>query len=137
MSLKDKHMADKLQFSLVSPERELFAGAVDQVDIPGTEGDLGILPNHSPLMAAIRTGAITVYSDGVQTKYFVQGGFADVTPDGLTVLAERAGPLEALTADSLTAEITAAEAKLAGLEGDAALAATQDLDGLRALQAGL
>ena len=53
-------MADKLIFSLVSPEAELFSGDVDQVDIPGSESDLGILPNHSPLMAAIRTGAITV-----------------------------------------------------------------------------
>ena len=130
-------MADKLHFSLVSPERELFAGAVDQVDIPGTEGDLGIFANHSPLMAAIRTGAITVYNDGVETKYFVQGGFADVTSEGLTVLAERAGLLETLTAENLTADIAAAEAKLGGLEGDAALAATQDLDGLRALQASL
>jgi len=137
LSLKDKHMADKLHFSLVSPERELFAGAVDQVDIPGTEGDLGIFANHSPLMAAIRTGAITVYNDGVETKYFVQGGFADVTSEGLTVLAERAGLLETLTAENLTADIAAAEAKLGGLEGDAALAATQDLDGLRALQASL
>ena len=137
MSWKDKRMADKLHFSLVSPERELFAGEVDQVDIPGTEGDLGIFANHSPLMAAIRTGAITVYNDGEQTQYFVQGGFADVTSEGLTVLAERAGPLGSLTADVLTSDIAAAEAKLDGLEGEAALAVTQDLDGLRALQASL
>lgn len=130
-------MADKLQFSLVSPERALFSGEVDQVDIPGTEGDMGIFPDHSPLMAAIRTGAITVYSGGEHTQYFVQGGFADVTPEGLTVLAERAGLLSELTAETLSADITAAEAKLDGLEGEAALAASQDLDGLRALQAGL
>ena len=130
-------MADKLHFSLVSPERSLFAGEVDQVDIPGTEGNMGIFANHSPLMAAIRTGAITVYNDGAETMYFVQGGFADVTSEGLTVLAERAGPIEALTADSLTSDISAAEAKLEGLEGEAALAVRQDLDGLRALQAGL
>ena len=60
-------MADKLQFSLVSPERALFTGEVDQVDLPGTEGDMGIFANHSPLMAAIRTGAITVYNDGSET----------------------------------------------------------------------
>lgn len=130
-------MADKLHFALVSPERELFAGEVDQVDIPGTEGDLGIFANHSPLMAAIRTGAITVYNDGVETKYFVQGGFADVTSEGLIVLAERAGPLESLTADDISSGIADAEAKLINLEGEAALAVTQDLDGLRALQAGL
>ena len=130
-------MADKLQFSLVSPERELFAGAVDQVDLPGAEGDLGIFPDHSPLMAAIRTGTLTVYNDGVETQYFIKGGFADVTPDGLTVLAERAGPLSELTADSLVADIEAAERKLETLDGDEAFTVSQDLDGLRTLQAGL
>jgi F-type H+-transporting ATPase subunit epsilon len=130
-------MADKLNFSLVSPERELFSGDVDQVNIPGSEGDLGILPNHSPLMAAIRTGAITVVADGTETQFFVQGGFADVTPAGLTVLAERAAPLADMTADSLAADIEAATAAVANLEGDAALAAQQNLDGLNALAATL
>lgn len=126
-------MADKLTFSLVSPERELFAGEVDKVDIPGTEGDLGVLPNHSPLMAAIRTGTIKVYVDGAVTEYFVQGGFADVTPDGLTVLAEKALPMTEVNSESLQADIAAAEAALDGLEGEAALAAQQNLDGLRAV----
>jgi F-type H+-transporting ATPase subunit epsilon len=130
-------MADKLTFSLVSPERELFSGEVDQVNIPGSEGDLGILPNHSPLMAAIRTGAITVMNDGQETQFFIQGGFADVTPDGLTVLAERASPLADVNRDSLSSEIAEAQAALAGLEGDAALAGQQNLDGLNALLASL
>ena len=59
-------MADKLQFSLVSPEAELFSGLVDQVDVPGSEGDFGVFADHAPFMAAIRTGAITVYNDGTQ-----------------------------------------------------------------------
>ncbi len=130
-------MADKLTFSLVSPERELFSGAVDQVDIPGTEGNLGVLPNHSPLMAAIRTGMITVYAGGTEQKFFVQGGFADVTPEGLTILAERAASMTDLTAESLSADIAAVQASLAGLEGDAALAAQQNLDGLNAVVATL
>lgn len=130
-------MADKLNFSLVSPERELFSGSVDQVDVPGTEGDLGIFPNHSPLMAAIRTGAITVYNDGEQTQYFVQGGFADVTPDGLTVLAERASTMDTVELDGIKAEIEKAQSALANLEGDAALNAQQNLDGLKALAASL
>jgi len=130
-------MADKLNFSLVSPERELFTGSVDQVDVPGTEGDLGIFPNHSPLMAAIRTGAITVYSEGSQTRYVVQGGFADVTPEGLTVLAESATAIEDLDLEGLKAAIELAESGLAGLEGDAALNAQQNLDGLKALASGL
>lgn len=127
-------MADKLQFSLVSPERELFSGLVDQVDVPGTEGDLGILPNHSPLMAAIRTGTVTVTDGGTTTEYFIAGGFADVTPDGLTILAERAMPLADVDRATIAEEITQAEAALSGLTGDAAMAATQHLDGLKAVQ---
>ena len=127
-------MADKLQFSLVSPERELFNGEVDQVDVPGTEGDFGVLPLHAPFMAAIRTGAITVFNDGVETKYMIQGGFADVTPDGLTVLAERATLLEDVDAESLAAEIASAEQALNDAEGDAKLDASQHLEGLKSLQ---
>ena len=105
-------MADKLTFSLVSPERELFTGDVDQVDIPGTEGDMGILPNHSPLMAAVRTGAITVYADGSETQYFIQGGFADVTPSGLTILAEKAVAMADVSAEEIANDIAAAKAHL-------------------------
>ncbi len=130
-------MAGKLHFSLVSPERELFSGDVNQVDIPGTEGDLGVLPDHSPLMAAIRTGAITVYSDSGETQYFVQGGFADVTPAGLTVLAEKAMPMGDVSAEGLKSEIEAVAETLKGLEGEAALAVRQNLDGLNAIVAGL
>ena len=126
-------MADKLTFSLVSPEAELFSGDVDQVNIPGSEGDLGILPNHSPLMAAIRTGAITVYADGEETQYFVQGGFADVTPAGLTVLAEKASLLSDVSAESIQADIETATQALEGMEGEAALAMQQNLDGLKAV----
>ena len=126
-------MADKLTFSLVSPEAELFSGEVDQVDVPGSEGDLGIFPNHSPLMAAIRTGAITVYNDGVETQYFVQGGFADVTPAGLTVLAEKASLLSDVDAEAVRADIEAATKALEEMDGEAALAMQQNLDGLRAI----
>ena len=126
-------MADKLHFSLVSPEAELFSGEVDQVDIPGSEGDLGILPNHSPLMAAIRTGAITVYTDGAETKYLVQGGFADVTAAGLTVLAEKASLLSDIDPETLQSDIDAATKALAELDGEAALVMQQNLDGLKAV----
>jgi len=129
-------MADKLNFSLVSPEKELFAGEVDQVDLPGTEGDLGIFPNHSPLMAAVRTGVMTVYADGAETQYFVQGGFADVTPEGLTVLAEKAVPMSDVDREALRSDLDAANAKIANLEGDAALALQQTIDGLNTLIAG-
>jgi F-type H+-transporting ATPase subunit epsilon len=83
-------VAEKLRFSLVSPERELFAGLVDQVDAPGAEGDFGVLAGHAPFMTALKEGQVRVHNDGRVTVYDVKGGFADVTPDGLTVLAEQA-----------------------------------------------
>lgn len=83
-------MAEKLHFSLVSPERELFSGPVDQVDAPGSEGDFGVLPNHAPFMTTLNEGPVRVYNDGAVRTYEVRGGFADVTPEGLTILAEHA-----------------------------------------------
>jgi len=83
-------MAEKLVFSLVAPTRELFHGEVDQVDVPGTEGNFGVLPRHAPVMAMIRPGALRIVNDGTERRIFVNGGFADVTPEGLTVLAEDA-----------------------------------------------
>lgn len=85
-------MADKLHFSLVSPERELYAGLVDQVDAPGTEGDFGVLAGHAPFMATLREGRVIVRNEGRETVYQVKGGFADVTASGLTILAEQAAP---------------------------------------------
>jgi F-type H+-transporting ATPase subunit epsilon len=83
-------MAEKLQFSLVSPERELFAGPVDQVDAPGSEGDFGVLAGHAPFMTALKEGHVRVHNEGRITTFEVRGGFADVTPEGLTILAEHA-----------------------------------------------
>ena len=83
-------MAGKLHFSLVAPERQLFSADVDQVDAPGLEGDFGVLYGHAPFMTALKAGAVTVY-DGASTRVFnIEGGFADVTPQGLTILAEHA-----------------------------------------------
>lgn len=83
-------MADKLHFSLVAPEREVFAGEVDRVDAPGVEGDFGVLAGHAPFMTALREGKITVVNGATTRVFDVQGGFADVTPAGLTILAEHA-----------------------------------------------
>jgi F-type H+-transporting ATPase subunit epsilon len=124
-------MADTLKFSLVSPERELFSGDVAQVDMPGTEGRLGVLPGHAPVMAALSTGLVTIFEGGTEQSFFVQGGFADVTPSGLTVLAERAMGMDDLNADELRAQITAAEEKMQTAEGEAGLALSRDLDGMK------
>ena len=83
-------MAGKLQFSLVAPEREVFTGLVDQVDAPGVEGDFGVLADHAPFMTALREGPVTVFDGSSKRVFNVHGGFADVTPAGLTILAEAA-----------------------------------------------
>ena len=80
----------KLHFSLVAPERELFSGDVDLVQAPGTEGDFGVLADHAPFMTALREGAVTVFDGSSKRVFNVHGGFADVTPAGLTILAEAA-----------------------------------------------
>jgi len=98
-------MAETLHFSLVSPERELFSGAVSQVDAPGTEGEFGVLPKHAPFMTTLKPGVVRIYEDGQVTAVFVRGGFADVTPQGLTILAEEAIRLADVDVVELDAEI--------------------------------
>ncbi len=80
----------KFLFSLVSPERELFSGEVDQVDAPGAEGDFGVLEGHEPFMTTLRPGAVTVTNGAIKRVYEIQGGFADITPESFTLLAEQA-----------------------------------------------
>lgn len=89
-------MAGKLSFSLVSPEREVFNGLVDQVDAPGVEGDFGVLADHAPFMTALREGVVTVIDGGSRRQFEVHGGFADVTPAGLTILAEQASEVASI-----------------------------------------
>ena len=88
-------MAGKLHFSLVSPEREVFSGLVDQVDAPGVEGDFGVLPLHAPFMTALREGVVTIIDGKARRRFEIQGGFADVTPAGLSILAEQATEIAA------------------------------------------
>ncbi len=80
----------KFHFSLVAPERELFAGEVDQVDAPGAEGDFGVLAGHEAFMTTLRPGEVTVFIDGAKRVFSIEGGFADVTPESFTLLAEKA-----------------------------------------------
>jgi len=83
-------MSGKLHFSLVAPERQLFSADVDQVDAPGVEGDFGVLAGHAPFMTALKAGSVTVYEGSARRVFNIEGGFADVTPAGLTILAEHA-----------------------------------------------
>ncbi len=78
-----------LHFEFVSPVSVLFSGDVDQVDLPGAEGDMGILPGHAPLVTILRPGILTIFREGRREPIVVIGGFAEVGPAGLTVLADR------------------------------------------------
>lgn len=101
------------QFELVSPERLVLSEEVDQVDLPGTDGDFGVLANHSPFLSTLRAGVITVKRGSEVRKIFVRGGFADVNNSGLTVLAEKAIPVSDLKADVIAMEIKNAEEDVA------------------------
>ncbi|HEY0851921.1 MAG TPA: F0F1 ATP synthase subunit epsilon [Bradyrhizobium sp.] len=122
------------QFDLVSPEKLAFSGEVDQVDIPGVEGDFGVLAGHAPVIAAVRPGILTVFSGGKQEKIIVTGGVAEVSEKGLTVLADVARTLEELDRAKLADAIAEMEAKLAEKEGDELDRAVERLDHFKNVQ---
>ena len=118
-------MTDKLSFALVSPERELFNGDVDHVVVPGSEGEFGVSPNHAPVMSVIKPGALRVINDGAERRIFVNGGFADVTPEGLTVLAEEAIDLADIAPAQLEQDLKNAQEDLRDANTDAKKDAAQ------------
>jgi F-type H+-transporting ATPase subunit epsilon len=92
----------KLSFQLVMPEREVLATEADMVVVPGSEGDFGVLHGHAPLISTVRPGVLEVIQDNkVDKRYMVVGGFAEVTPERCTVLADEATPFEEVSADQL------------------------------------
>jgi F-type H+-transporting ATPase subunit epsilon len=116
-------MADKLQFELVSPEKLLLSEPVAMVVVPGGEGNFGVLPGHALLISTVRPGVIDVYSEDqqrVSERIFVAGGFAEVTPERCTVLADEALPLSALDRAALEEEARRLAATLASLNEQAA-----------------
>ena len=127
-----------LHLEFVSPESVLFSGEVDQVDLPGAEGDMGILPGHSPLVTKLRPGIVTICREGRREPVVVIGGFAEVSPAGLTVLADKAVAREDFDRALLTDEIKNTEEDVADCKDDAQRdKLARHLDQLRSLQAAL
>jgi F-type H+-transporting ATPase subunit epsilon len=119
-------MAEKVQFELVSPERLLMSQAVDMVVVPGSEGDFGVLPGHAPLISTVRPGVIEVYEGNTVTdRIFVAGGFAEVTPERCTVLAEQADRIEDLDRGRVEAELKTLRDELAAARDEAERAALE------------
>ena len=112
-------MAEKIQFELVSPAKLLLSVAVDMVVVPGEDGDFGALPQHAPLISSVRPGTIDVHDDGkVTQRIFVAGGFAEVTGERVTVLAEEAIPLAELSAEAVAERRAQAEQALNAAKTD-------------------
>jgi F-type H+-transporting ATPase subunit epsilon len=105
-------------FELVSPEKLIFTGDVEAVVVPGTEGEFTVLKDHAPLMSTLKPGVVSVEAPGTKTKLFVRGGFADVAPHGLTILAEYAIPLDELDGAKLGLDIASAEGEIASAHTD-------------------
>jgi F-type H+-transporting ATPase subunit epsilon len=102
-------MAALMQFNLVSPERRVASLQATEVQIPATDGDMTAMADHSPLITTLRPGVLTVISPDGETKYAVTGGFAEITAEGTSVLAEQAVLLSDLTADMFKAMSDEAE----------------------------
>ena len=124
-------------FDLVSPEKLAFSGEVDQVDIPGVEGDFGVLAGHAPVVAAIRPGILTVTSGGTHQKIIVLGGLAEMSNKGLTVLADVATSMQELDRARFADKIAEMEEKLAEKEGSELDRAIERLDHFKSIQSQL
>ena len=122
------------QFDLVSPEKLLFSGEVDQVDVPGSEGDFGVLAGHAPFVTTVRPGILTIFQDGAGLKVVVNGGFVEVTPEGMTVLADVATSVADFDRAALATRIAEMEETIKGMEQGSALdRAIERLDHFKAV----
>ncbi len=121
-------------FDLVSPEKLAFSGEVDQVDVPGVEGDFGVLAGHAPVVAAIRPGILTVTTGAAHQKIIVLGGLAEMSESGLTVLADVATSLDELDRAQFAGRISEMEAKLSEKEGSELDREIEQLDHFKSIQ---
>ena len=125
-------------FDLVSPEKLLFSGEVDQVDVPGSEGEFGVLAGHAPLVTTLRPGILVIHGERGALRVVVDAGFAEVGPAGLTVLANMAVPVDEFDVAQLAGVIKNTEEDFADEKDDWTRdKLAQKLDRLRALQAAL
>jgi F-type H+-transporting ATPase subunit epsilon len=122
-------------FELVSPDKLVFRGAVEEVLVPGSEGDFLVLADHAPALTTLRPGILDIGEGGAKhTRLFVRGGFADVNPTGLIILAETTIPVDELSADRIAGEIKNAEEDLADAAEENKQTAQEKLDRLRELK---
>ena len=113
-------MAENIEFELVAPEKLISSGPVEMVVVPGGEGDFGVLKGHAPLISTVRPGVIETYEAGVvKDRIFVAGGFAEVTAERCTVLAEQASRVADLDRGAIERELSALREELAAAKDSA------------------
>lgn len=105
-------MAETMQFDLVSPERSLASLQVREVQIPGADGDMTAMPDHAPTITTLRPGILRIDGPEGTAEYLVSGGFAEITADSLSVLAEKAMPVGEVTREELDKMVQEARAKV-------------------------
>jgi len=126
-------MADTMQFDLVSPEAKLASETVDSVSIPGAEGDIVAMPNHTPFLTTLRPGFVTVTAGSDVTEYLVTGGFAEISAEGASVLAEQAVLKADVTSELLAASLAQAEEALEAAHDESVVAAAKQVNDLKVL----
>lgn len=127
-------MASTMKFELVSPEKVLLSADAEQIILTAADGQMTVLPGHAPVVAALQPGVIDVSTGGKTRRMYVGGGFAEIDPNHLTVLAERAFDVADLKGPALEREVQAAEEALAAASTDEArLVAETALGSLRNL----
>jgi F-type H+-transporting ATPase subunit epsilon len=130
-------MAETFQFDLVSPERLLMSDPVEQVTVPGADGQFTVLKDHAPFLTTLKPGVLDITAaDGSSQRIYVRGGFADVNASGLTVLAEQAMPMEEVNAEIMAQQVKDAEEDLAdaGEDAEKRALAQRRLDDLKDIQ---
>lgn len=131
-------MADAFTFELVSPERLIFSGDATEVMVPGSEGYFTVMNNHAPFMSTVKPGVVEAkLADGAEMKIFVKGGLADVSPNGFTLLAEKAVEVGAMDSAMIDSEIAGAEADFENAIEEKKQAASEKVDQLKEVKASL
>jgi len=124
---------DTIQFDLVSPEKKLASLAATMVELPGSQGDLAAMPNHTAVLTTLRPGIIKVHGDSGVTEYVVTGGFVEVSADAATVLAEGAMARADISRDAVEALVAEAQGSIEGADAATATAMAQRVNDLNAL----
>ena len=129
-------MTDKIAFDLVSPERLLLSDSADMVTVPATEGYMGVMAGHAPVVTTLRPGMIDVLKDGTDSRFFIRGGFTEISATKITVLAEEAIPMTELDLAVLDQRIKdAQEDEIAAKTDSDRQAAAQRVDDLKLVKA--